>query len=135
MGGTIFSLFITVLAGLVAGNAINQSLTYVKALTFVHNNSGLLVAVPFGNLDNAKFSQPSVVQTASRKFDPDNIASDEAWEKYKAKGTWYICLLDLSNENAGKGLKDSRTPPSAESKWQGNLQSTAINPQNIKRPY
>ncbi|KAJ4326111.1 hypothetical protein N0V94_000273 [Neodidymelliopsis sp. IMI 364377] len=122
MGGTVFSLLVAVLAGLAAGNAINESLTYVKASTSVHDNSGLLVAVPFGTIDNAKFRQPSLVQTAGQRFDPGDIASDEAWEIYKAKGNWYTCLLDLSNENAGKGLKDSRTPPSAESRWQGNLQ-------------
>lgn len=81
--------------------------------------------MPFGGPNNVKFSEPSLVQTADSEFDANNIASDESWNKYKAKGVWYGCLLDMDIETAGKNLRDERTPPSAESVWQGDLASTS----------
>lgn len=121
MRGVIFPLFVTGLAALSNGNAVVQPLTYPGTSPAIRNASSSLVAVSFGTHDNVKFSDPSLVQTAGYIFDPDDIASDESWSWYKQKGMWYSCLLDMSDENAGKGLEDKRTPPSAEAVWRGDL--------------
>jgi hypothetical protein len=123
MRGAILSLFIAGLAVFVIGNAVVQPSTYGNTLSAIRNTSNSLVAVPFGGIGGVKFSDSSLVATALDSFDPNNIASDEAWNKYKAKGAWYGCLLDMSDIIAGEQLGDQRTTPSAESIWRGDLQS------------
>lgn len=54
-------------------------------------------------------------------FDPGNIASDGVWEKYRAKGDHYQCLFVADDEGAGQLVGDTRTPPSAQSIWKGNM--------------
>ncbi|KAJ4361646.1 hypothetical protein N0V95_001723 [Ascochyta clinopodiicola] len=117
MRGLAFAFLIAGLATFAVGNAVVEPL----ASQSFYNTSNSLVAVPFGTLSNVKFSEQSLVQTANIDF--NDIASDEAWNKYKAKGLYYGCLLDMSNENAGKAMNDLRTPPSAESVWQGDLRN------------
>ena len=116
-------------AGFVAfttGNTVIEPSAYAFTLRSVHNTSSSLVAVPFGTLGDVKFSEPSLVQTAKSEFDANRFASDESWAKYKVKGGCYSCLLNMSNENAGlETKKDPGTPPSAESVWRGDLQSTS----------
>ncbi|KZM22752.1 hypothetical protein ST47_g6100 [Ascochyta rabiei] len=118
MRGAVFAFLTAALANSVAGNTFIQPL---PSRSF-YNTSNSLVAVPFGTPSNVKLSEPSLVQTTGN-IDLNDIASDEAWNKYKAKGLYYGCLLDMSNESAGKAMKDLRIPPSAESVWQGDLRN------------
>lgn len=113
----------TFFAGLTAfavGNAAVDSLHFP---VLVSNSSNSRVAVPFGSLGNYQFSEPSLVQTADTNFDINVVASDELWEKYRRKGLWYSCLLDMTIEAAGRNLGDTRQPPSAESHYQGDFQA------------
>lgn len=59
-------------------------------------------------------------------FNPNDIASDAIWQKYIEKGEFYQCLFECTDRLAGKGLQDTRTPPSAESIWQGDLVSESL---------
>ena len=110
---------------LAVSKAIVRPLTFVDTSQSFGNTSTLGIAVPFGTLDSVKFSEPSLVQTAESDFDINVVANDQLWEKYRAKGFWYGCLLDMTVEKAGKALGDTRLPPSAESVWQGDFQSTS----------
>lgn len=49
---------------------------------------------------------------------------DEEWEKYWQKGNNLGCLLDATDENAGRIWPTylNRNPPSISSPWQGMLQ-------------
>jgi hypothetical protein len=80
----------------------------------------LLSGLPLTNV--SAFDDPSLVIRAL-VFDPTNIASDEAWATYIHKGQYYQCLLESTDRLAGMGLRDTRTPPSAESAWQGDMVS------------
>jgi hypothetical protein len=129
MRGAGLAVLLGGLANLASSDTVLQALTHPKASRLLHNSS--LVAVSFGSLDNVQFSEPSIVQTAV--FNPNNIASDETWNRLKAKGAWYGCLLDMTDEKAGKALGDTRTPPSAESVWQGSLWRKHLIPHNFVR--
>ncbi|KZM22840.1 hypothetical protein ST47_g6020 [Ascochyta rabiei] len=59
-----------------------------------------------------------IVQTAG-EYNPSNLASDAIWDKYRKKGDHYQCLFEANDENAGRLVEDSRTPPSAQSVWKG----------------
>lgn len=59
-------------------------------------------------------------------FNPNDIASDAVWQRYIEKGEFYQCLFECTDRLAGKGLQDTRTPPSAESIWQGDLVSESL---------
>ncbi|KAH6615084.1 hypothetical protein C7974DRAFT_443181 [Boeremia exigua] len=112
--------WLTVLA---VSKAVIQPFPFTDATHLLSNASSPRIAVPFGSLEGVKFSEPSLVQAAGFNFDPNNIANDATWTKYTKKGEWYGCLLDMTIEQAGKGLKDPRTPPFAESKWQGDFRN------------
>lgn len=112
---------------LAVGNAIVQPPIFTTARLFANTSSR--VAIPFGSLDDFRLSEPlasSLIQTAEIEFDPKNIATDAAWAKYSAKGRWYGCLLDMQDEPCGRALGDVRSPPSAESVWQGDLRRTCV---------
>lgn len=63
------------------------------------------------------------VQTAATygNYDPDNIASDAWWDKYRKKGNLYQCLFEANDEAAGRLVEDTRVPPSAQSTWKGSM--------------
>ncbi|OAK93794.1 hypothetical protein IQ06DRAFT_204231, partial [Phaeosphaeriaceae sp. SRC1lsM3a] len=58
-------------------------------------------------------------------WDPEESATNENWIKYKKKGAWLGCLLDATDEEAGKAWPNflNRNPPSISSEWQGTLES------------
>lgn len=60
------------------------------------------------------------VQTAV-EYRPDNIASDQWWDKYRKKGAHYQCLFVADDEDAGRLVEDTRVPPSAQSVWKGDM--------------
>jgi len=123
MRGAALILFFADLAGLVKSNADIHPLPNADTSLFCYDAPISRIALPFGAQNTVQFSEPSLVQIAETRFDINNIASDEQWNKYKAKGVWYSCLLDMTIEKAGKALEDSRVPPSAEAVWQGDFRS------------
>ncbi|KAJ4342391.1 hypothetical protein N0V87_001009 [Didymella glomerata] len=61
-----------------------------------------------------------IVHTAGY-FDPNKLASDGLWDKHQKKGDHYQCLFAADDEAAGRLVEDTRTPPSAQSVWKGNM--------------
>ncbi|KAH6875069.1 hypothetical protein BKA58DRAFT_281314, partial [Alternaria rosae] len=68
-------------------------------------------------------SEPNLVQIAA-DFDPTDVANDASWDKYKKKGNWLHCLMDMPDEVAGRNWPNylNRNPPSARSQWKGTLE-------------
>lgn len=56
-------------------------------------------------------------------FNPDVFASDAQWRQYVDKGLQLTCLMEATDQGAGYLLDDSRSPPSAASRWAGDLKS------------
>ena len=128
-------MLIAWLAALAAGNAVIQPLNYTNFSQPLGNTSTPRIAIPFGIRNSVRFSELSFVQTAESQFDIDNIASDEEWNRYKAKGVWYGYLLDMTIEKAGKALNDPSMPPSVESVWQGDFRGEYHLIRAIRTPY
>lgn len=124
MRSALLLLVVAGLAPFTVGNVLIQRLVRTDVSPIYSNASSPLVAVPFGSLDDVKFSDASLIQTAGTDWDPNVIASDVNWNKYIEKGRWYRCLLSMSDKKAGKELFDPRTPPSAESVWDEDLERT-----------
>ena len=55
------------------------------------------------------------------RFEPDDHASDDLWQRVACKGGRLVAAMLGTDEDAGKRIEDKRTPPSAASFWQGNL--------------
>lgn len=118
------TFFFTTFVAFAVGNAGNKS-PHLRDVPMLNSNgSTLRIAVPFGSLDVVQFSEPFLVQKAGTDFDIGVVASDEQWDKYWRKGLWYNCLLDMTIEAAGNNLGDTKVPPSAESRYQGDFQGT-----------
>jgi hypothetical protein len=100
-----FPTFLTILLSVAA-------LTLAHVLPYNASNSDVGDYVP--SIDDL------LVQTAG-SWSPDNIASDEIWDRYQKKGAHYQCLFPATNEAAGRLVEDKRTPPSAQSVWAGNM--------------
>jgi len=73
--------------------------------------------------DKASASEPNLVQIAA-DFDPTDVANDASWDKYKKKGNWLRCLMEMPDEVAGREWPNylNRNPPSAASQWKGTLE-------------
>jgi len=56
-------------------------------------------------------------------FDPSKYADQATWDKYVKKGDHLLCLMAASDRAAGYLEHDTRDPPSAASKWAGDLTS------------
>lgn len=56
-------------------------------------------------------------------FNPDVFASDAQWRQYVDKGLQLTCLMEATDQGAGYLLDDSRSPPSAASRWAGDLKN------------
>ncbi|KAJ8116723.1 hypothetical protein OPT61_g1914 [Boeremia exigua] len=117
----VCTLLLAIHATLTTSDTVNRPLSLNRTASILGNISTPRISVPFGHSSGVKFSEPLQVHTASR-FDINNAASDQVWETYRAKGSWYTCLLDMTTEQAGTALEDKRVPPSAESIWQGDFQ-------------
>lgn len=78
-----------------------------------------------GATGGSKASSSNPVHIAAR-YDPNIVASAQEVARYTAKGNWLGCLLEATDENAGKAWPDplGRTPKSASSQWVGTLKST-----------
>jgi len=80
------------------------------------------VSIPSTN-DKASASEPNLAQTAV-DFDPTDYANDASWDRYKKKGNWLRCLMEMPDEVAGREWPNylNRNPPSAASQWKGTLE-------------
>jgi hypothetical protein len=54
-------------------------------------------------------------------FDINNYADQALWDKYLKKGDHMLCLMEATDQGAGWLEEDTRQPPSAASKWTGDL--------------
>ena len=63
---------------------------------------------------------PAVVSRANY-WDPSKIADDTTWANYVSKGHHLKCVMEAPDKGAGWLVKDTRKPPSAASKWTGDL--------------
>jgi hypothetical protein len=59
-------------------------------------------------------------------FDPADYAKKELWDKYLEKGDHMMCLMEATDRGAGWLRKDTRQPPSAASRWTGDLRGEYI---------
>jgi hypothetical protein len=93
-------------------------LAFVGSVTsLVHGNSKLTQHSGVVNR-----SEPSEVHVAV-EYNPNNVASDLEMNNYVAKGNHRGCLLEATDQGAGGLSMDTRSPPSAQSLWQGTLES------------
>jgi len=58
-------------------------------------------------------------------FDPAKIADEAMWKKYLDKGHHLKCIMEAPDQAAGQLEMDTRTPPSAASKWTGDLRGSS----------
>ncbi|KAF2824630.1 hypothetical protein CC86DRAFT_407797 [Ophiobolus disseminans] len=73
-----------------------------------------------------KSDSAGMVQIVARAiWDPSKIATNELDAVHQGKGGWLGCILDATDENAGKMWPDplSRTPKSASSQWADMLET------------
>ncbi|KAI4638163.1 hypothetical protein J4E93_010319 [Alternaria ventricosa] len=71
-----------------------------------------------------EFAPPALApRTDGGDFNPGNWADDAKWQKYLDKGHHLTCLMDATDRGAGWLSKDTRQPPSAASKWTGELRA------------
>jgi Ni,Fe-hydrogenase I large subunit len=104
-------------------------LSNLASALFNNNNNTSTASQPINNLNvstnavgAAVIPPPNGVQTGGG-WDPNKLASEAELDKLQDKGRWMSCLLDGSDEDAGKAWPDpySRTPPSARSRWTGAI--------------
>jgi hypothetical protein len=75
-------------------------------------------------------SPPSNGIQIAALWDPNRFISEEDMAGFQAKGSWLTCLLDATDENAGKAWPDpyNRVPKSARSQWTGSLACKLTSP-------
>lgn len=71
--------------------------------------------------DTQAIEHDSANRLAARAWDPSKVATDATWSTYVQKGQRLKCLMEAPDKGAGWLLKDTRTPPSAASKWSGDI--------------
>ncbi|KAH7080614.1 hypothetical protein BKA63DRAFT_563290 [Paraphoma chrysanthemicola] len=55
-------------------------------------------------------------------FDRNDYADNAMWDRYVQKGEHFKCLMVATDVGAGFLIQDTRKPPSAASRWTGDLQ-------------
>jgi hypothetical protein len=71
---------------------------------------------------NVKLAGGTGVQIAS-SWDPHDVATEADAEPYRAKGSWLGCLLEMTDEEAGKAWGKGKAPNTARGLWSGTLES------------
>lgn len=75
-------------------------------------------------LSNWFLDTPSATALNRRgDFDSSKFGDQATWDKYVKKGDRLLCLMAASDRAAGYLEQDTRNPPSAASRWAGNLKS------------
>jgi hypothetical protein len=65
-------------------------------------------------------------------FDPNHQADQALWDKYLKKGDHMMCLMEATDKGAGWLEKDTRQPPSAASRWKGDLRGECSSPERYR---
>jgi hypothetical protein len=68
-----------------------------------------------------QLNQGHISTLIARAWDPSKVVDDSMWAKYVRKGRHLQCIMEAPDKGAGWLEKDTRTPPSAASKWSGDL--------------
>lgn len=80
-----------------------------------------------GLFDESPAAEPEAINYGDEStFDPTVWASNQLWSRYVGKGHQLLCLMLASDEVAGFLLEDTRQPPSAASRWSGDLTGELI---------
>jgi hypothetical protein len=84
-----------------------------------------VLAKTFG-IDSSKappeFSPPEFAPALGwGDFDTSIIANEALWDKYLQKGNHLMCLMEATDRGAGFLSQDTRQPPSAASRWTGDM--------------
>jgi hypothetical protein len=98
-----------------------ELLRSIYALTL--GNGSLLLDNDSKVLAHKFYGSPIAPVQVASPYDPNKFASEDEIAKYQPKGAWLSCLLDMTDEEAGKAWPDplGRTPKSASSQWRGTL--------------
>ena len=96
-----------------------------NSLAFLSNNSSLQVV---DKVHHQSSAPPDTVQIAGNIWDPNSVATKEEIDKFRDKGNFLACLLDMTDEEAGKAWPDpwGRTPKSASSVFKGTLEGKLL---------
>lgn len=94
----------------------------------IPNNGSLLLDKDSKVLADKFYGSPIAPVQVAGPYDPNKFASEEEIAKYGPKGAWLGCLLDMTDEEAGKAWPDplGRTPKSASSQWRGTLTGSSF---------
>lgn len=66
---------------------------------------------------------PALGARAPDDFNKGVYATKALWDKYLDKGNRLMCLMEATNRGAGWLSQDNRQPPSAASRWTGDLRT------------
>jgi hypothetical protein len=69
-----------------------------NSFAFLSNDDSLLIV---DKVHHKSIVPPSTVQIAAN-WDPNVVATNEEITKFQTKGSWLACLLDMTDEEAGK---------------------------------
>jgi hypothetical protein len=118
-------VFPLLLASLGFASSVNTQLVNVSSQSPASNLSSVNLANGTHTLRNGFASgrdgpMPAPVPQLA-VWDPNDIATAEVYEQYRAKGSFLGCLIDASDLNAGKAWYGVLR--SVASDWKGTLES------------
>ncbi|KAL6708410.1 hypothetical protein ACN47E_002673 [Coniothyrium glycines] len=111
----VFAAVAIVTNAVVTGRALNDSSPYQPSHSPGHapeSDDNLRVKIP-------GISIPTI---GGLDFDPKVYASDAIWQRHVEKGNHLICLMQATDKGAGYLTMDNKKPPSAASRWTGDMQ-------------
>lgn len=93
-----------------------------------HTNTHAAPCNPFDDTNCPIGLPPQSSPQTAGDWDPNNLASDADWIRYRTKGHWLGCLLAGTDAASGAAWPDPyrRNPLSASSPWRGTLERTSI---------
>jgi hypothetical protein len=102
----------------VTARVINFDELSPKLFNDVPDTSDASISLAIRDLDDSRLSTT---------FWDDDLASDADFSRYANKGGALMCGLEGSDETAGRQMSDTRTPPSAVSRFRGDLRQELQN--------
>jgi hypothetical protein len=114
----IVALIVIVAGGVVVNNASNHDISELE--------DGPLKISETDIGGNRLFPRPGI-DKAGLDFDVNNYATEDMWITYVAKGDHLNCIMEATDASAGFLVQDTRTPPSAASRWSGDLKRAKTN--------
>ena len=114
--------FVVALATTAIGRVINSAPTSPESSLQLDTRLINTSAAPAGFPRDLASSLPDLFNPAlGGDLDPQKWANQDLWDKYVAKGRHLTCLMEATDRGAGWLSKDTRIPPSAASRWTGDL--------------